>query len=63
MEHIADGLTINSITTNATNAIATITPYLTLILGILLAFFILSSLVDMIYKAKEKDKHIDLENF
>lgn len=63
MEHLADGLTISSITTNATSAILTFTPYLTLILGILLAFFILSSLVDMIYDAKEKREHIDLENF
>lgn len=58
MEHIADGLTISSVTTNATNALATISPYLTLILGILLAFYIIKTLIDMLIVSKDnvKDK-------
>lgn len=58
MEHIADGLTISSVTTNATNALATISPYLTLILGILLAFYIIKTLIDMLMVSKDnvKDK-------
>lgn len=56
MEHIADSLTISSVTTNATDALATITPYLTLLLGILLAFFILKTLVDLLITPKEDVK-------
>ena len=58
MDHIADGLTISSVTTNATKALATISPYLTLILGILLAFYIIKSFIDMLTVSKDnvKDK-------
>jgi TRAP-type C4-dicarboxylate transport system permease small subunit len=54
MENITSGLTISSITSNATSGLTAISPYLTLILGILLAFFIIKNLIDIIRDAKEK---------
>lgn len=56
MENITSGLTISSITSNATSGLVAVGPYLTLILGILLAFFIITNLVDIIRDAKEKEK-------
>jgi len=48
MEHIADGLTIASIGTNATNAIATLAPYLALLIGIFLAFYVIAGLIELL---------------
>jgi hypothetical protein len=56
MEHIADGLTISSLTTNATSALSAIGPYLTLILGILLALYVLGETLEMLKQKKDKDE-------
>lgn len=55
MDHIADGLTISNITTNTTSILSTISPYLTLLLGILLALFIIKSLIDMVTASDSKE--------
>jgi len=54
MENIASGLTMASVGENATDILATIAPFLTAILGILLAFFIIKVLVETIQQAREK---------
>jgi hypothetical protein len=56
MEHITDGLTIQDLTANATSAIASISPYLTLLLGILLAFYVISEIVNMLKNKDNKEE-------
>jgi hypothetical protein len=48
MTYDLSALTISSITSNATNLLASIAPYLELLIGVLLAFMVINYLVNAI---------------
>ena len=54
MENLTSGLAMSSIWDNSTDILATIAPYLTAILGLFLAFFIVKVLIETIQQAREK---------
>lgn len=61
MENIANGLTLNSITGNTTSILSVFSPYLKLLVGILLAFFIIKTLIEFMQEAIQASKEI--QNF
>lgn len=55
MENIASGLTVLNISTNASSVLTMLAPYLTLLLGILLALYVVSELINMLKTRNKKD--------
>jgi hypothetical protein len=51
MDNLTTGLTTTAITTNTTSVLASIAPYLALIVGILFAMFIIAKLIDFLLQA------------
>ena len=62
MGNITQSLTISSFMTYTTDILLSISPYLALLLGVLLAFSILKWLVELIQSAQDKNiKKINIE--
>lgn len=53
MENITSGLTALDITANTTNILSAFSPYLTLVVGILFAFFIISKIISFMTDAQD----------
>jgi len=62
MENIFNGVQISDLTDTATGMISALGPYVALLVGILLAFFVISFLVNMIKIKRKKDLYFSGQN-
>lgn len=56
MSNILNGLSMSDIWSNANDLFSALSPYLTAILGLLLAFFIVNFLVDLLKPKEQEDE-------
>jgi len=52
MDNILNNVSLTNLTTNTTDILIAVKPFLTLLLGILLAFLVIGSIIDFIKQKK-----------